>query len=172
MQASELARLGIDKSHRARLDREIESFDQAVPAAKPARDILEHFDEYARGEGRLQLEAIRNLGLDVYEAAAMYWGGGYDPATEELSEGPFTLNIPSALEAAKRLQRSIYVAGRAVDATRSRDTTQYASLPCVEPGGRQACGSLVDVTLEPTVIYVASAIARRGGGHAVSRRDK
>jgi hypothetical protein len=42
-----------------------------VPAAKPGRDTLEHFNEYARGEDRLQREAIRDLGLDVYEAAAM-----------------------------------------------------------------------------------------------------
>jgi hypothetical protein len=28
---------------------------------------------------------MNELGIDVFEAAAMFWGGGYDPATEELS---------------------------------------------------------------------------------------
>jgi hypothetical protein len=32
-------------------------------------------------------------------------------ATEELTEGPFTLVIPSALEAAKHLHQAIYAAG-------------------------------------------------------------
>jgi hypothetical protein len=78
---------------------------RAWPSGYPLRDILEHFDEYARGKGGLQKDAIRDLGLDVYEAAAMSWGGGYDPATEELTQGPFTLVIPSALEAAERARR-------------------------------------------------------------------
>jgi hypothetical protein len=116
MQATELERLGIDEAQRTRLDQEIARFDEAVPAAKPGRDILEHFDEYARGKGRLQLEAIRDQDIDVYEAAATYWGGSYDPATEELTEGPFTLVVPNALEAAGQLYWAIYAAGRAVDA--------------------------------------------------------
>ena len=119
MLARELKRLAIDESQRGRLDREIETFDAAVPAAKHGRDILEHFDDYARGEGRLQRSAIRDLGLDVYQAAATYWGGGYDPATEELTEGPFTLVVPLALDAAAQLQRAIYAAARAVDAAGS-----------------------------------------------------
>jgi len=116
MQARELKCLGIDQAQRTRLDQEIATFDEAVPAAKSGRDILEHFDDYARGEGRLQREAIRDQDIDVYEAAARYWGGGYDPATEELTEGPFTLVVPNALEAAEQLHQAIYGAGRAVDA--------------------------------------------------------
>jgi hypothetical protein len=62
-----------------------------MSAAKDARDVLEHFDEYARGTGRLERQAINELGIDVFEAAAMwhsatgmdrgamFWGGGYDP---------------------------------------------------------------------------------------------
>jgi hypothetical protein len=56
-----------------------------VPGAKSARDILEHFDEYARGDGQLQRKAMNELGIDVFEAAAMFWGGGYDPAAEVLT---------------------------------------------------------------------------------------
>lgn len=117
MQAKELARLGVSDIDRARLDQAIEGFDVAVPDARHARDVLEHFDEYARGEGRLQRKTIGELGIDVYEAAAMYWGGGYDPATEQITEGPFVLNVPAAVDASGRLHLAIYLAGQAVDAS-------------------------------------------------------
>lgn len=32
---------------------------------------------------------MNELGIDVFEAAAMFWGGGYDPVAEVLSEEPF-----------------------------------------------------------------------------------
>jgi hypothetical protein len=32
---------------------------------------------------------MSELGIDVFEAAAMFWGGGYDPAEDELTEEPF-----------------------------------------------------------------------------------
>lgn len=118
MQAKELERLNVDVPDRDRLDQAIQSFDEATPGAKSARDMLEHFDEYARGEGRLQRKAIRELGLGTYEAAALYCGGGYDPSTARLTEGPFVIDIPTALSAAEHLYRAIYVAGLAVDARR------------------------------------------------------
>jgi len=62
---------------------------------------------------------MRDFNIDVYEAAAMYWGGGYDPITEEVREGPFVIVIPAALEAAKGLQRAIYAARQAVDRHRA-----------------------------------------------------
>jgi len=120
MQAKEVARLGLSDIDRARLDRAIEEFDVAVPDARHARDVLEHFDEYARGEGRLQRKTIRDLGIDVYEAAAMYWGGGYDPATEQITEGPFVLNVPLAFDSSDPPHPEIYTAGRAVDAGAGR----------------------------------------------------
>src|ERR1700722_799499 len=108
MQAKELARLGVSDIDRARLDRAIEDFDVAVPDARHARDVLEHFDGYARGEGRLQRKTISELGIDVYEAAAMYWGGGYDPGTEQITEGPFVVNVPLAVDASEQLHLAIY----------------------------------------------------------------
>jgi hypothetical protein len=94
------------------------SFDTAVPGAKSARDILEHFDEYARGDGRLQRTDMSELGIGVFEVAAMFWGGGYDPAAEVLSEGRFVLAISRAIDASQRLHAAIYRAARAVDASR------------------------------------------------------
>lgn len=115
MMATELRRLGVDEGPRDRLRMAISEFEAAVPGAKSARDVLEHFDDYARGEGKLVKRAMHDLGIDVYEAAAMYWGGGYDPSTETVTEGPFVIVIPDAMESAARLQRGIYAAGQAVD---------------------------------------------------------
>lgn len=120
MQAKELKRLGVDEVDCDRLAREIQEFDAVVPGTRPARDILEHFDDYARGEGKLQREVMRDLGLDVFEAAAMFWGGGFDPSTQLLTEGPFVISVPDALRAAERLHEAIYIAGRAVDRQRSQ----------------------------------------------------
>jgi hypothetical protein len=117
MESKELARLGMDQVHRDQLQDEIDAFERAVPGAKNARDILEHFDEYARGDGRLQRSAMNELGIDVFEAAAMFWGGGYDPAADELTEGPFVIVVHEAVEASKRLQAAIYRAARVVDAS-------------------------------------------------------
>jgi hypothetical protein len=124
MQAKELVRLGVSDVDRNRLDRAIEEFDKATPGAKSARDMLEHFDEYARGEGRLQRQAIRELGLGVYEAAALYWGGGYDPTTEQINEGPFVIDVRAAQTASEGLHRAIYAAGQAVDAHRRTDRSR------------------------------------------------
>jgi hypothetical protein len=54
----------------------------------------------------------------VFEAAAMFWRGGYDPAAEVLSEGPFVVAISQAVDASQRLHTAIYRAARAVDASR------------------------------------------------------
>jgi hypothetical protein len=120
MQAKELRNLGVAEAECDRLDGAIKEFDEATFDAKSARDMLEHFDEYARGEGRLQQKAIRELRMGVYDAAALYWGGGYDPSTEQLQEGPFVIDVPVALSASEGLYWAIYAAGRAVDAHGSR----------------------------------------------------
>lgn len=116
MQADELESLGVSEIERDRLNRAIEEFDKATPDARDARNMLEHFDEYARGQGVLQQRAIHEEGLSVYEAAALYWGGGYDPSTEQITEGPIVIHVPAALAGAEALHRAIYVAGKAVDA--------------------------------------------------------
>jgi hypothetical protein len=82
MQADELESLGVSKVERDRLNHAMETFDTATPDAMAARNMLEHFDDYARGKGTLQKRAIRDEGMSIYEAAAVYWGGGYNPATE------------------------------------------------------------------------------------------
>jgi hypothetical protein len=118
MQADELERLGVSEVDRDRLNQAIEEFDKATPDATAGRNMLEHFDEYARGKGILQKRAIREEGLSVYEAAAVYWGGGYDPTTEQITEGPIVIHVPTALAASEVLYLAISAAGKAVDAQR------------------------------------------------------
>jgi hypothetical protein len=60
---------------------------------------------------------MNELGIDVFEAAAMFWGRWLHPLTEEIAEGPFVVVVPQAVEAA-RLHAAIYRAARAVDAGR------------------------------------------------------
>jgi hypothetical protein len=48
----------------------------------------------------------------------MFSGGGYDPAADELTEGPFVVVVSQAVEASQRLHAAIYRAARAVDASR------------------------------------------------------
>jgi uncharacterized protein (DUF1810 family) len=119
MQADELEVLGVSEVAQDRLNRAMEEFDAATPDATDARNMLEHFDEYARGDGLLQKRAIDEEGLSVYEAAAVYWGGGYDPTTEQITKGPIVIHVPTALAASEALHRAIYAAGNAVDAHRS-----------------------------------------------------
>jgi hypothetical protein len=125
MMATALERQGIDEGDRDGLDREIQAFDEAAPSAKDARDILEHFDDYARGKGKLELKAMQDLGIDEFEAAAMFWGGGYDPSTDKLTQGPFEIVISDAIRAAERLHAAIFAAGRAIDRARAGPSRSY-----------------------------------------------
>src|SRR5690348_12589461 len=58
MMAAELKAEGVDREARGRLRHAISAFDRALLGAKDARDMLEHFDEYARGKGNLAKDAI------------------------------------------------------------------------------------------------------------------
>lgn len=121
MEADELARLMIDEADCTLLQNEIAAFDEALPDLRNARDMLEHPDDYARGKGRLQEGAINSRGLDLHEAAAAYWGGGYDSTADEIKEGPYRLSLGTAGEAARRLHDAVYRAAKGVD--RQRQST-------------------------------------------------
>ncbi|MEV6521085.1 hypothetical protein AB0M43_03970 [Longispora sp. NPDC051575] len=99
----------------------IGAFEAAVPGAREVRDMMAHFDEYARGKGVLQKELMRAEGVDEVEAARRMWGGGYDPRTDTFTEGPYTIAFGPAVDAARELQYAIYQAGRTVDAPVRQD---------------------------------------------------
>jgi hypothetical protein len=91
MMATELKHEGVAEAARDRLQGELEAFDVAAPDVKDARDILEHFRVRSRtGQPRAASDA-----------------------------GPFAIVVPDAIRAAKRLQRAVYTAGRAIDRTRA-----------------------------------------------------
>jgi hypothetical protein len=91
------------------------SFKSAVPGLTDARNVLVHFDEYARGAGDLQRKLTRE-GADVTEVARDYWPFGYDPGTGMIQLGPFQIQVENARLAARQLCHAIWMAAREVDA--------------------------------------------------------
>lgn len=90
-----------------------DQFDQAVPNAKDACDVIEHFREYATGTGDLQAHgrARRNRPVNR-EAAARDWPLGYDPRTDLIRLGQFAIGVNVARDQAKLLHVAIWTAVR------------------------------------------------------------
>jgi hypothetical protein len=86
-------------------------FQDACPGAKDACDVIEHFKEYASGEGFLQ----GGRGEVRPGSARTFWPLGYDPATDRIRIGPFEVRVGVAREQAKLLQRAIWLAVRAFE---------------------------------------------------------
>lgn len=85
--------------------------------------MLEHPDDYARGKGRLQRAAIKKERLDLYEAAATYWGGGYDGTTDEIEEGPTgSTSVPPLGPRNASMPRSTAPAKPSTDSTGTPET--------------------------------------------------
>jgi hypothetical protein len=86
----------------------IDRFDQEVPNAKDVRDVLEHFDKYAVGEGNLQKELRKTLriGTRAYDRAA-YFGESLvftpDDRWHLYVGNSLALDLQSAAEAAIHL---------------------------------------------------------------------
>lgn len=90
-----------------------EQFDQAVPDAKVACDVIEHFREYATGTGDLQAPGHSRRNRPVNrEAAARAWPLGYDPRTDLIQLGRFEIGLTAAQEQAKLLHLAIWTAVR------------------------------------------------------------
>lgn len=88
----------------------IATFDTDVPAAKAIRDILDHFDDYARGVGNLAHPGVRRAHRVPSEAAAMM----FEPECELLPTGDLRLHcgnkildIAVARDASERLVASL-----------------------------------------------------------------
>lgn len=115
MLSSELERLGAPVAAQRFLQAAIDKFEGEVRGIKDARDMLEHFDEYARGEGRLQRKEQKATGAEFHAVARLYWGGGYNPQTNEVTEGPYMIPLDVAGDAARALYESIIHAAKATD---------------------------------------------------------
>lgn len=78
------------------------AFDSAVPGAVKVRDVLEHFDDYERGKGRLQESG--DLG-DYQPAYARH----EDQFVVQVAQGS-SLDVQSSCHAARRMVQAIQVA--------------------------------------------------------------
>jgi hypothetical protein len=102
-----------DNSMRAGLETAQLRFDELVPGLLAARNVLTHFDEYARGAGHLQ-----RANDDPITAARQFWAFGYDPASGSVVVGPYRIQVDDAAKEAIGLFNALYAAARAFDARR------------------------------------------------------
>lgn len=104
---------------RALVDEGLEAFAAAVPGGKDARDVIEHFDEYTQGIGRLRQSKVGRQRPQPDEAQAerfcidFRWDGEGEQRHPVLVVGPYLIDLVTATEAAARLQCDTYEALRA-----------------------------------------------------------
>jgi hypothetical protein len=91
----------------AALERARQAFAEAVPDAKDAGDMVEHFIEYAQGTGRRQ-----RTGVPRAQQAAKDWPFHYNPASDEITLGTCQVDVAGACEQARRLEFAIWTAVR------------------------------------------------------------
>jgi hypothetical protein len=78
----------------------VRRFLDAVPSAKPARDVLEHFDEYASGRGR-------DRHVEGFAPQVIYDGKG----GVELVVPPYSIDLVQAGQAARELMGRLVLWG-------------------------------------------------------------
>ncbi|MFE0087700.1 hypothetical protein [Streptomyces sp. NPDC058991] len=101
------------------LSQALADFDKAVPGGKKARDVIEHFDEYAMGIGNLQQPAVRYAKdrTPDDELSEMFnhrleWDQLDGERRPVYAAGPFRVDLVAAEEAAFRLVCDAYEALR------------------------------------------------------------
>ncbi|GAA2513671.1 hypothetical protein [Streptomyces longisporus] len=134
-----LTGLGMDPAVIAALDNAEQVYLDALPNIKHVRDGLTHFEDWARGEGGGPQKDARKT-ADPRDVARDFWSFGYDPVTDTVTMGPFTISVSAAVPAANALFDAIYAATRAVDqrnAAELRDQVVQAltdaTTPCIPP---------------------------------------
>lgn len=110
LRASDLMKRALDGDSRSELvEAAIAEFNNAVPRAKDARDVLDHFDDYARGVGSLSHPGIRDAKKREARSSAqtaseytIYYERGSDDHYV-LHVGDIAIDVALAREAASRL---------------------------------------------------------------------
>lgn len=98
------------------LEEGLDAFAAAVPGGKDARDVIEHFDEYTQGRGRLQQPEVLPQQRQPDEAQAerfridFRWDEDPEQRRPILVVGPYPIDLISAVDAAARLQCDVYEA--------------------------------------------------------------
>lgn len=91
-------------------------FDRACPGAKDARDMIEHFAEYAEGRGNRQASGPWNARPVDPVLAARDWPLSYDRADGRIRLGSLEVDVAVACEQAKQLLMAIWKAVRGFEA--------------------------------------------------------
>jgi hypothetical protein len=81
----------------------IETFDATVPHAKNARDVLDHFDDYARGVGNLSHPGVRRDRRTASEEAARSFNVSYQAG----GDGHYILHLGELLIDIAEAQRAV-----------------------------------------------------------------
>lgn len=86
-----------------RITAAIQAFERWLPQAKDARDVLEHFDDYAAGTGRIQ-ENDRKRGRTI-----TFYPPGYERGASDyyLRVGPLRVSVTAAKRAAAELAAAV-----------------------------------------------------------------
>ncbi|MDH6499500.1 hypothetical protein [Streptomyces sp. SAI-149] len=137
-----LTDLGMDPAVITALDAAEQVFLDALPNIKHVRDGLTHFEDWARGMGKFGPQADARKNADPRDVARDFWSFGYDPATDTVTMGPFTISVSAAVPAANALCDAIYAATRAVDQRTTAELRDQvvqaladATIPCTPPQG-------------------------------------
>ncbi|MEU4166108.1 hypothetical protein AB0F46_04380 [Streptomyces sp. NPDC026665] len=136
-----LTDLGMDPSVISALDDAEQVFLDALPNIKHVRDGLTHFEDWARGTGGGSQKDARKT-ADLRDVARDFWSFGYDPITDTVTMGPYSISVSAAVPAANALCDAIYAATRAVDQRTTAELQAQviqaltdAAIPCAPPQG-------------------------------------
>jgi hypothetical protein len=132
LEQSALRAKGVSRVVRRELTRARSNFLEVLPNLVDMRDALTHFDEWALGRGRGPQKAALDAGWNQRDVAAYYWSFGYHPGESAIRFGPFCLDVPKAVDAARALHQAIYEASGEVDRMRS-EGIPAEGLPQVTP---------------------------------------
>jgi hypothetical protein len=114
LRGADLMLRGLDGDPRAEVvEQAIADFNLAVPDAKDARDVLDHFDDYARGVGKLSHPDIKNPKEREVRSSAesaaqftIFYEKGSD-GHYTLHVGDLIIDIAGARDAASTLAKSV-----------------------------------------------------------------
>jgi hypothetical protein len=167
LEQAALKALGIDPVVGQELTKARKKFEDALPGVKDMRDALMHFDEWARGTGLGPQKERRQAGEALRDVARFFWGFAYDPSTDTVSLGPYSIDVAAADSAAKELSQAIFMAAREVDKKntaelRARTIRALTStgIPCESPEDALVVSPGTDLR-----IWVSFRPAALAGGH-------
>ncbi|MFF4880224.1 hypothetical protein [Micromonospora sp. NPDC000668] len=109
-----LQELGLDQAQHA-LTQAKNEYEQALPGLTEVRNALMHFEAWALGAGHGPQKRRIAAGAPARQVASEFWGFAYEPDTETISLGPYTISVNAVTGAVARLVDAVDVAARTVD---------------------------------------------------------